>query len=274
MKTTFGYVYTPDADPGFLSGAAPGAVVRKSDAAPPWIVVDHSIDTAIVVRWPGRLWWVEVLDTTGVPQASDTANYTRSVAVRVLEELPASSLFGEHGEAVVEVLSFASRLDAVTAERLAGLRHPDAGQAYSRAWRRWLDGTGNETYHVGADFSDTLAAGRGPKRSPINCGFTLIHRVVWERAEVVAGVSAFLEDDEGERSLGPVWGGAASALLDAAMAVGAPAVVGEEDAGGSRLRGRARGTAERPRVQCGRGELSAGVHPSTGHCADPLRGAR
>lgn len=230
MKTTFGYVYTPDADPGFLSGAAPGAVVRKPDAAPPWIVVDHSIDTAIVARWPGRLWRVEVLDTSGVPQASECANYTRSVAVRVLEELPASSLFGEHGEAVVEVLSFASRLDAVTAERLAKTRHPDADQAYSRAWRRWLDGTGNETYHVGADFSDTLAAGRGPKRSPVNCVFTLVHRLVWERAEEVVGAVAFVEDDEGERSLGPVWGGAASALLDTAMAVGAPAVAAAEEA--------------------------------------------
>ncbi len=229
MKTTFGYVYTPDADPGFLSGAAPGAVVRKPNVAPPWIVIDHAIDTIVVARWPGRLWRVEVLDTSGVPQASDTANYTRSVAVRVLEELPASSLFGEHGEAVVEVLSFASRLDAVTAERLAGLRHPEAGQAYSRAWRRWLDGVGDETYHVGANFSDTLAAGRGPKRSPVNCGFTLIHHVVWERAEEVVGAAAFVEDDEGERTLGPVWNDAASALLDASMALGEPTSVVEDD---------------------------------------------
>ena len=230
MKAIDGYVYVPDSDPGVFAGAARGMVVRKPDRSPPWIVVDHAIESAVIARWPGRLWRVLVFDADGVEQASAHANYTRALAVKVVEEVPASRLFGEHGEAVVAVLSFASGLDAATAERLAELRHPEANQAYSRAFRRWLDRVGCGSVHGESDFSGTLEAGQGPSRSPLNCGLSLVYRVVWDRAEVVAGPGAFVEDDEGERALGPVWGAAASALLDAAMALGAPSVV-SEDAG-------------------------------------------
>jgi hypothetical protein len=229
-KATDGYVYVPDSDPGVFAGAARGVVVRKPDRSPPWIVVDHAIESAVIARWPGRLWRVVVLDADGVEQASAHANYTRALAVKVIEEVPASRLFGEHGEAVVAVLSFASRLDAATAERLAGLRHPEADQAYSRAFRRWLDRIGCGSVHGVSDFSGTLEAGQAPSRSPLNCGLSIVYRVVWDRAEVVAGPGAFVEDDEGERALGPVWGTAASALLDAAMALGAPSVVSEDAA--------------------------------------------
>ena len=40
----------------------------------------------------------------------------------------------------------------------------------------------------------------------------------------------FVEDEDGERALGPVWDGAAAALLDAAMALGAPSDAGEDAA--------------------------------------------
>src|SRR5688572_21913449 len=102
---TEGYVYVPDSDPGFFAGAARGMVVRKPDRLPPWIVVDHAIQSALVARWPGRLWRVAVLDAEGVEQASAHANYTRALAVKVIEEIPAARLFGEQGEAVVAVLS-------------------------------------------------------------------------------------------------------------------------------------------------------------------------
>lgn len=230
MNAIDGYVYVPDSDPGVFAGAARGMVVRKRDRSPPWIVVDHAIESAVIARWPGTLWRVVVLDTDGVEQVSAHANYTRALAVKVIEELPASRLFGEHGEAVVAVLSFAASLDAAMVQRLAQLRHPEADQAYSRAFRRWLDRVGCDSFPGVSDFSGTLEAGAGPSRSPINYGLSLVYRVVWDRAETVAGPAAFVEDDEGERALGPVWGGAASALLDAAMALGAPSVVSTDAA--------------------------------------------
>ena len=228
MKTINGYVYVPNSDPGVFAGAAWGTVVRKPDRSPPWIVVDHTIESAVVARWPGRLWRVAVLDADGVEQVSAHANYTRALAVKVIEEVPASRLFGENGEAVVAVLSVASHLDLPTAERLAELRHPEADEAYSRAWRRWLSRIGSGSVHGQSDFSGTLAAGQGSSRSPLNCGLSLVYRAVWDRAEVVVGPGAFVEDNEGERALGPVWGATASALLDAAMALGAPSVVSED----------------------------------------------
>jgi hypothetical protein len=171
-----------------------------------------------------------VLDADGVEQASAHANYTRALAVKVIEEVPASRLFGEHGEAVVAVLTFASRLEAPTARRLAALRHPEADRAYSCAFRRWLDRVGYGSVHGESDLSGTLEAGPGPSRSPLNCGLSLVYRAVWDRAEAVIGPGAFVEDDDGERELGPVWAAAASALLDAAMGLGAPSVASEEAA--------------------------------------------
>ncbi len=230
MKRIKGYVYAPDADPGLLATAVPGAIVSKTDRSPPWIVVDHSIESAIIARWPGKLYCVVVLDAEGIEQASACAKYTRAVAVQVFDEVPASRLFGDHGEAVSAVISFAAHLELPTARLLADLRHPLADQAYSRAWRRWLSGTGVGSAREEYDFSGTLAAGSGPSQSPINCGLTLTYRAVWDRAAALLGPAAFVEDDEGERSLAPVWASAAAALLDAAIALGAPSIVTEEDA--------------------------------------------
>jgi hypothetical protein len=230
MKPIDGYVYAPDADPGLLAGAAPGAIVRKSDRSPPWIVVDHAIESAVIARWPGRLYRVVVLDAEGIEQASAHAKYTRAVAVQVCDEVPASRLFGDHGEAVATVISFAARLELPTARLLAELRHPLGDQAYSRAWCRWLNRTGVGTANEESDYSMTLAAGPGPSRSPINYGLTLTYQAVWDRADAVLGSGAFVDDEEGERTLAPVWSSAAAALLDAAMALGAPSMVTEEDA--------------------------------------------
>ena len=230
MGTTFGYVYAPDSDPGPLAGAKAGAVVRRPDPSPPWIVVDHAIESTLVARWPGRLWRVEVLDVGGIEQASARANYTRALAVRVLEEIPACRLFGERGEQVAAVVRVACRLDLPAAERLAESRPPDADGAYSRCWHRWLTRDGRGPAAENDDYSGTLAAGSGGARSPVNCGLTLLHREVWDRAEAIQGPAAFVLDEEGERSLGPVWSRAAAALLDAAVALGAPSLVPPEDA--------------------------------------------
>jgi hypothetical protein len=227
---TEGYVYVADSDPGFFAGVVRGTVVRRPNRSPPWVVVDHTIESVVVARWPGRLWRVVVLDDDGIEQANAHARYTRAVAVRAVEEVPAWRLFGDSGEAVMGVLAFASRLDAATARRLAEHRHPEADQAYSRAFRRWLDRVRSGSVHGTWDFSGTLAAVDGPSRSPLNCGLSLVYHTVWDRAEVVSGPAAFVQDDEGERALGPVWGTAASALLDAAMAFGAPADVCEDAA--------------------------------------------
>lgn len=230
MKPINGYVYAPDSDPGLFAGTAPGAIVRKSDRSPPWIVVDHSIESVIIARWPGRLYRVLILDAEGIEQVSTQANYTRAVAVEVCDEVPATRLFGDNGEAVSSVISFATQLELPTARLLADLRHPLADQAYSRAWCRWLNGTGFGKAYEECDFSRTLEAGSESYRSPINRGLTLTYLAVWNRADALQGSGAFVDNEEDERTLAPVWSLAAAALLDASMAVGAPSIMTEEDA--------------------------------------------
>jgi len=194
-----GFAYVADAESGPMAAAAAGAKVRNPDGGPPWIVVDHGLESIVVSKWPGKLWKVEILKAAK-EQPNESANYTRAVAVRVIEELPPAVLFGPHGDAVLEVIERA---------RSATLRHalhPEAREIYSRAWNRWL-GTSHQ------DHRDTLAV--SPGRSPIGAGFTVIYSVLSSRA-------TFVVDDDGDATLTPEWAAVADAFLHAAMAVGAP----------------------------------------------------
>lgn len=105
-----GYVYVDDEEQGPIAGAAPGRLVRNATLRPPWIVVHHSLDRVLVAQWPGRLFRVEVVPPStreeraamerAAAELAVDAGYTRAIAVEVLEELPAPSLFGPHGDAV------------------------------------------------------------------------------------------------------------------------------------------------------------------------------
>src|SRR5688572_26242955 len=108
--TSEGYVYVHDEGAGAMASASPGQRIRLPERRAPWIVVDHSINSIVVARWPGRLWRVAVTDAAGIEQVSAYARYTRAFEVKVLEELPVSQLFGERGEAVCSVIARSDRL--------------------------------------------------------------------------------------------------------------------------------------------------------------------
>jgi hypothetical protein len=237
-----GFVYVSGDQPGPMEGATVGARVRMPSWDPPWIVVDHELDTVIVARWPGRLFRVE-----SVPPSSDEervalarargslraeARYTRVFAVDVLAELPPALLFGPHGQAVVEILECARLLVDPVARELAAVRPPDASQAYGRAWQRWLDRQPNGTPYRTGDHSHVLAVpGAGRIGSPIGHGIAVLWTCVVDRARRCAGSTAFtFDEDEDDKVLLDPWATAASALLDAAMALGAPDLVDPADA--------------------------------------------
>jgi hypothetical protein len=221
-KRDVGFVFVPDVDEGAMKRAAAGATIGNPDSRPPWIVVDRSLESVVVAKWPGKLWRVEVL-RRAPEQPLAGAHYTRAVSVRVIEELPVSTLFGPHGDLVCRVIEKAGALSLDDLHRL-GKADPAARQAYSRAWGRWL-GSGD-------DHADTLAvvASGTAGRSPIGSGFTVLHAVFSERARKLAGQSAFVSDDEGNVSLAPVWAEAAEAFLHAAMGYGAPEILSPGDA--------------------------------------------
>jgi hypothetical protein len=194
----------------------------------------------IVARWPGRL-----LRVASVPPGDDQeraalaraaqnvradARYTRVLAVDVLAELPAWALFGPHGQAVAAVLDRARHLAARAARDLAAARHPQANQAYNRAWRRWLDQQPDRMPDEADDHSRVLAVpGAGPAGSPIGHGLWLVWACVADSARRCAGPGAFAVDEEGDEVLLDPWAAAASALLHAAMALGAPELTGAAD---------------------------------------------
>lgn len=225
-----GYVYEADAEHGPFAGASRGMVVRKSDRSSPWIVVDHYIESLLIVRWPGRLFRVVVLDAEGVEQVSVRPFYTRAVAVEIYEEVSVSRLFGDHGEAVSSVIGFAAGLDLPTARRLAENHHPLANEACGRAWDEWLSRTYAGTADRGSGLGEKKQLGRKRPGSPVNEGLSVIHRIVEDRAKALFGEAAFVTDEEGETFLVPFWCSVASALSDAALGMGAPSIMTEEDA--------------------------------------------
>lgn len=234
-------MYVADDSPGPMRYARVGERVRLPSAEPPWIVVDHSVHRVLVVRWPGRLFRV-----ASVPPADDEeraalaraaanlradAGYTRAIAVDILAELPAATLFGPHGAAVVELLAYADQLAEPAARDLAAARHPEADRAYDRAWRRWLAGQPNGAAYRDGDQAGVLAVpGAGSVGSPIGHGLTVLWRRVAETARRVAGPAAFEVDEDGDEVLLDPWSTAAAALLDAALALGAPELVDAADA--------------------------------------------
>jgi hypothetical protein len=238
-----GFVYTSDDRPGPMAGAKTGERVRMPSWDPPWIVVDHQLDTVLVTRWPGRLFRVASVppadgeERAALARAAENlragASYTRVFAVDVLEELRPGVLFGPHGDAVVEILECARVLTEPVARDLAGARHPRADDAYGRAWERWLSRQPHGATYGGRDQSDVLAVpGAGPVVSPIGHGFTVLWARVLDSARRCAGSTAFTvdpEDDEHEEVLLDPWRTAGAALLDAAMALGAPDLVTSAD---------------------------------------------
>ncbi|UWP86993.1 hypothetical protein [Dactylosporangium fulvum] len=240
-----GFVYVRDDRPGPMAGARVGARVRTPSWDPPWIVVDHELDGVIVARWPGRLFRVAV-----VPPDSDEERlalarvernrrtdvpYSRVFTVDVLAELPPGPLFGPHGDAVVEILEHARRLTEPAARELAAARHPDADRAYTRVWQRWLDTRPGGTRYRSHDHSRVLSIpGAGRPGSPVGNGLTVLWTCVTDSARRCAGAAAFAVDEESDEEYDEVlqdpWSTAGAALLDAAMARGAPDLVGPADA--------------------------------------------
>lgn len=223
----FGYVFVATDDDHLLRNAEPGKTLSVAGGGPPWIVVAWDFE-AINAQWPGRLWRVRVREAAAHwQQALPSARYTRAVSVLVEAEEDPAQLFGDFGRQVVEVLETARHMDRALAQTLAAHRHPGAAAAADRAWRTWLEqlGIAHDYY---SDLSDTLRFGGPVNDSPIKDGLLAVSGVVFARARAVDGDCATDRDEE-DMWLLPPWNDACRALTDAALALGAPGIVGPED---------------------------------------------
>jgi hypothetical protein len=236
-----GFVYVSDDTSGPMAHVTVGKRVATGSLEPPWIVVDHSLERIIVARWPGRLFRVAIVPPRtdeekaamrrAASELQPTAGYTRALAVDMLEELPPSILFGPHGGAVVDVINVSRFLTEDTAARLASARHPTAADAYRRAWAQWLSADQERPVSEDHDVAGTLAAhASGRSGSPIGAGLMVAYRAVTDSARLRGKADAITIDDEGDELISEPWSTAMAALLDAAMAVGAPDLVGDDAA--------------------------------------------
>ena len=249
-----GFVYVSNEEIGPMRDARAGATIRVEGRGPPWIVVDRDPAAVILARWPGRLWRVRIVEAAterdqrhvGGPPLP-YARYTRCISVAVEAEENIAVLFGPHGSSVVRVLEEASRLSRSQAEALAANRHADAAAAQDRAWRSWLQQEGIPD-EVHDQYDGTLQMGGQKWGSPINGGLAVLHDTVFKRAQFVDGDAA-TESDEEDTWLVRPWDGAGRVLGDAALALGAPEHMNDEDRAvllGGWLRVFGGGYSERP----------------------------
>src|SRR5262245_1192591 len=231
-----GFVYVAVIDKGPMANAEVGRTVRIQGRAPPWIAVDHNPSSVVIARWPGRLWVVEIVDAItsrdGAARLRGDAGYIRAAAVKILCAVPVATLFGAHGGQVCTVIEAAAGLDLARAARLAEKRHPDAGDAQTRIWKRWLppENIPPDRYD---DLNGTLAIGALREGSPIGQAPRVINHVIGRRAKALLGPSVWLVDEADPEGawLAEPWCAASVALLDAALAFGAPDLVDGQDYG-------------------------------------------
>ena len=224
-----GYCYVPNESHEPIRNAHVGAVVENPSEGPPWIVVDQSLDSLVVSRWPGRLWKLEVV-RPAKEQPNASATYVRAVSVRVLEEVPVSTLFGEHGQEVAKVIESARLLDIQCSRRLGATFDTRALEMYSEAWNRWLSELCRaDPNHERDDHSETLAISGASKRSPVGVAPTVLYSVLRERVKTIVGDSAFVVDEEGNESFSPEWSNVLSAFLCAVMGFGVDGMMSPQE---------------------------------------------
>lgn len=211
-----GFVYVPPDELGAMRTAHAGAVVRNEGSGPPWIVVYPSAVSVLVGSWPGVLWRVHVTDAAsletqrshGWPLPAD-ANYTRAIAVYVVESVALAELFGPHGSRLLPLLDRTMQLTRDDATTLANHRHSGAAEVFTRLCDAWSTQDGSAVLDV-------------------------LRSVATKRAGAVDGDAAFVADgdDDGftaSYELEAPWSIAVSALADAAMALGVPDLATEAD---------------------------------------------
>lgn len=214
-----GFAYAPAEEPSQFANATVGLTVGTFADKPPWIVVDQSLSSIIIARWPGKLWEVQILRRAS-EQPRPGASYVRATAVRILSEIPTATVFGVNGRAVEKVLWTAAQLTLEQRDRLAEQKSQAADEVFSAAWNRWLAKVEPNNPHRDQDHRDTLAVFAGSSRSPVGPAFTVLSSITSKRAKDLEGDAAFVVDED-EQVFAPTWAAASSALMHACMGVGA-----------------------------------------------------
>lgn len=214
-----GFVYVPRDDPSPLfSSMKPNVRVGSFTDTPPWIVVDHSPQSVVLAKWPGRLWAVRIL-RRAPEQPCAYAGYTRATAVHVLNEVQCGELFEHCGTAVVEFLDRISSLTERDVEKLGLARDEDAAHIHGLVWDRWIQKVDPSSPLLGNDHTGIIAIGSKVPRSPVGNAPSVLHSQLSRRARQMVGDDAFVTEDE-EVCFNPTWATVAANLQHALFSVG------------------------------------------------------
>lgn len=212
--------------------------VKIKTKAPPYLVVNKSIKSIILSgSWPGELWCVRIQELGDMSNLVGNPHYWRANAILLLERIDISELFGAYGERIVGLLAQIQSLSLGQVDKFQYAKFQNASEAYLRAWKAWND---KLVFPRNADLGsiDNNLLGmpyqRDNEMSPINHGFMQISYLIDKRARELEGDNAFISvkdaySDDMETVLTDKWSKTTSAFLFAAMALGAPDYIMQED---------------------------------------------
>lgn len=230
-----GYVYASKDENELFGNAKVGDSVIKKDKKPPFIVVDHSLDTTIITQWPGKLFKVEIIN----PSREERINqglvkdvwYTRTFGVKILEEVEIKKLFGNNGQKVEQIIDLTRN---ITEEKVKELSKFDKGlnkELFTKAWRNWIIIYDANHPFVNDNHHNTIKLSPKNERysSPIKEGLSIISSQFDIRARELVGGSAFKVDEEGEICLLPIWANAVEKILHAGMSYASDNILSESE---------------------------------------------
>lgn len=180
--------------------------MSRSDADDEGLVVYQ--DPMAVVKLPDRLWRVEEL--AGGRRLAASNRWVRCKSLTVREELPRWLVMGPHGFAVERVMDQARGLTEESVHAVAAMDPADEEYLVGEVWQRFLQ--------------------MHPSGSPIGCGLIAVSGCIDEAARRVdPGLFGLDEDDGVEVLMDPTWQQAGHAACAAALALGAPDLLGEAE---------------------------------------------
>lgn len=218
-----GYIYSgQDKDDRFWR-AMPGDVIKNGNKNPPWIVVNHTLSSITLTRWPGRLLEAEILNAADELEMNSKlrkdAGYTRTAGVRILRELPLEIIFGINGKQMCTLADHTRAITLVQLFALAQLPAHHARKLYAKAWHRWIVRQVPNSSHLKTRHYNTLelAPDNSTYGSPVAQGLSLVSDQFDQRAYELFGEKSFRKDQSGEEFMIPLLRRARIRLLFAAM---------------------------------------------------------
>lgn len=223
-KNLKGYVYYSVNEDKRFSEAKSDDIIKNDSNRPPWIVVDHDLNSIIVTKWPGKLFEVEVLNQSNEKKINKglvkDVLYTRTLGVKIIREIPLENLFGENGAEICQIINSTRNITEQQVISLSKFKNDDSREIYSKAWEKWIDIYDKESSYARDKHYDTLKIFTNNNRyssSPIKQGLAIIANQLDLRAREILGKEAFIID-EGEEYLISEWADAMEKLLHAGMA--------------------------------------------------------